>query len=747
MNRHTTWLRGLVWVLAVGTLTWLFAQAQGGDSRNQHALLETLVAIDREHDQIEKDVLKLRYHVAANCDTLNAHARRFKHQARSIVVNVLADPATSPATLAAARQFERWVAGETARLESFKSVNANLDNALRYLPKQVATLQRAYPREALAIDAEELLRNIMAYNLNESMDNRSVLIASMARLDQVAKRSLGKGKLEKLASQIVSLASTHAQADRLVSATNAEPILLLTAAYQTDVDRLGHHAQSYRILLFITALLLLLYAASVFVSLRERSQQLRNEKFALDQHAIVSRADSQGDILEVNDRFCEVSGYRRDELIGQNHRILNSQMHTHDTFSDMWKTIQAGKVWHGEICNRARDGGQNWFNTTIVPLLDSHGEVEEYISIRTDITAQKAQARELVAARDAAEDASRAKSQFLATMSHEIRTPMNGIIGMTDLVLDSPLEPEQREHLEVVKQSSMHLLSILNDILDFSKIEAGRMEVHVAPLALRALLDTTLKPLQASAAGRGIELAWEVAPELGDAWLGDSVRIRQVLLNLVGNAIKFTAQGRVTVSATREPAADTSAGVRVCVADNGITRQVITLMGGKIWLESTPGQGSRFYFNLPLAIDKQPALAKTATEVAPRQRALAILLAEDNAVNRQLASKLLERAGHRVDAVENGLLAIQAWREGGQYDLILLDLMMPECGGMEASRAIRESEAALGQHIPIIALTANAFEEDRLACLAAGMDGFVSKPINFESLHAEISRVTSGPIQ
>jgi two-component system sensor histidine kinase/response regulator len=231
---------------------------------------------------------------------------------------------------------------------------------------------------------------------------------------------------------------------------------------------------------------------------REREatrRALDDQKFALDQHAIVSMTDVRGTITYANDRFCAISGYSRDELLGQNHRIIGSGMHETAFFTHMWETIAAGRVWHGEICNRNRNGSQYWVSATLVPLLGERGQVTQYIAIRTDITARKEAERAMVAAKEAAEQANRVKSDFLANMSHEIRTPMNGVIGMTDLVLDTELTSDQREYLGIVKSSADDLLQIVNDILDFSKIEAGRMRLESISFSLDEALRDTIRSL------------------------------------------------------------------------------------------------------------------------------------------------------------------------------------------------------------------------------------------------------------
>jgi PAS domain S-box-containing protein len=401
---------------------------------------------------------------------------------------------------------------------------------------------------------------------------------------------------------------------------------------------------------------------------------------------------------------------------------------------------------------------------------NASGRPTRMLGTASDIRARKQQEAELLRAKEAAERANRAKSEFLANVSHEIRTPMNGILGMVELALDDELAQPQRDRLRLVHDSARSLLAIINDLLDLAKIEAGKFVLDPTRFALREEVELTLRSLAVRAQERGLSLRCEIEPEVPAYVVGDPDRLRQVLVNLVGNAIKFTEQGHVAVRVRAAPGTqprvvfeieDTGIGIppdrlrAIFVpfeqADPSTTRRfggtglgltiasrLVGLMGGEIGVASEVGVGSTFTFDAVFAAVSADAPVRRAAPPplaarAAKSRHLEILLAEDNAINQRVAVEILKRMGHSVTVVGDGQAAVEAV-ERGHYDLVLMDVQMPIMDGWQATAAIRRSPHAHARHTRVVALTARATEEDRKRCMAHGMDGFLTKPLQVAEL-------------
>ena len=493
--------------------------------------------------------------------------------------------------------------------------------------------------------------------------------------------------------------------------------------------------------------------------------------------------DRTGRFTFVNDRMVELHRRSREELTGLSTKVFHSeenQKRLYKLYKRMWET---GEPLRGVVIEQIRGDGTRYVVETNASLLrNSKGQPIGFRGTTRDVTDRVKAQEELQQAREAAEAASRAKSEFLANMSHEIRTPMNGVMGMTQLALDTSLTAEQRDYLSMVKSSADSLLTIINDILDFSKIEAGKLELDPGDFILRDLVDDTIGILALAAHQKGLELSCNVAVGTPDHLIGDSGRLRQILVNLLGNAVKFTSEGKVALRVEVDESHSKSQLLHFSVTDTGIgipaekqqlifdafsqadgsttrrfggtglglsiSMKLVKMMDGRLWVESQPGVGSTFHFTARFGLTKEThadgecqTTLPTAERVEENESAIHILLAEDNAINQRLVRTLLEKEGHSVVVVDNGRQAIEVW-ERERFDLILMDVQMPLMNGYEATELIRSKEKPGARRIPIIALTAHALKGAREKCLEMGMDGYVSKPVQVKKLLEAIKKIT-----
>ncbi len=495
--------------------------------------------------------------------------------------------------------------------------------------------------------------------------------------------------------------------------------------------------------------------------------------------------DNNGIIEYVNPAFCKISGYPIEKAIGQIPRFLKSNFLDKALHRDLWNSLKSGRPWEGEFLNKGKDGRTFWEQAFITPVKSGSGEITHYISLTEDITWRKTAEEKLAKAKQQIDHADAARSEFLANMSHEIRTPLNGVIGMTALLLESELTPDQKDMADTIRTSADSLMTATNNILDYSKIMADQLTLDEMRFDLQQLFDEVSAILSSQLENKKVDLFFDIAPDIPLEVHGDNLRIKQILINLAENAIKFTEHGQVAVQATLLNENSDTATYRFNVQDSGIgiskeylphlfdsfsqhdsslsrkyggaglglaiCKALVEAMNGRIGVESEVGTGSNFWFEIRLA--KQPGSRRSETDEAEtvtqqlqdKVRAdTTILVVEDNLINRKIAVKILDTLGYGVEAVTNGREAVDAVQKK-EYQLILMDIQMPEMDGLQATRAIRTlNQTNRSKTIPIIALTAHALKADRKICLEAGMDDYLPKPVDPKQLEAAIEKQLSG---
>ena len=474
--------------------------------------------------------------------------------------------------------------------------------------------------------------------------------------------------------------------------------------------------------------------------------------------------DTNGTIEYVNPAFTTVSGYTREEALGNNPRVLKSGVHDAEFYKDMWGTLNGGEIWRGELCNKNKYGELYWEYASISPVQDVGGKVSHYVAVKENITERKKIISELKKAKEAAEAAAQAKADFLANMSHEIRTPLNAIYGMTSLMLDTPLNDEQQDFIETIRGGSDTLLKVINDILDFSKIEAGKMDLETQPFYVRSCVEEALDLLAEKAANKMLDLAYIIEDNTPPVVIGDITRLRQILVNLLNNAIKFTDKGEVVIGVKSMLIENDQYELTFSVRDTGIgipedkvgklfksfsqvdtsttrkyggtglglaiSSQLTKNMGGSMWVESEEGKGSTFFFTI--IVDSDPGaeplfMMSDIPELADKR----ILLVDDNKTNRTILVRQTSSWGMRPIAVESGAAALDLLGQGEVFDIAILDMQMPGMDGFTLAQRIGEDESHA--KLPLIILT--SIVRNKVRAGDSNVSAFLNKPIKPSNLY------------
>ncbi len=905
-------LKTSVWLVSLLLLGWLYYQSTQIDIELHLRTVQNFEQLRQQDARLNQYVLQSRYGQLKNYDPIVSSQQYISFTLDRLQQEkpLYFGDGHSEIQLAF-KKYSSLFKQKNELIENFKSHNAVLRNSMQYFPiASKLQLDLLEPQSERALLLHELRENVLLYDHSATNDLKDRIHEIITVLQQSTES--GDTQLESLIKHVTIIMAHKIEVDTLtrditqsLTATQADKVFEI---YSNLFAQREHSAANYKLAMALLSFAMLTYLAWVFARLqltrRTLSKSLRElefQKFALDQHSIVSIADRSGKILYTNDKFSEVSQYSRDELLGQDHRILNSGYHPHEFFRQMWATISQGQVWHQEVKNRRKDGTYYWVDSTIVPFMDNDGKPLRYVSIRSDITANKVLSEQMQAqrefyenvtetlgeglyvqdakgiciymnseaekllgwprqeliglpvhdtihtqtasgkalpshdcpilnqvtkhgearmddqvfvrkdgsvfpvtlaskaiyaedgtiyntvvafqdisarkaadsallqAKEAAERASKIKGDFLANMSHEIRTPMNGIIGMTDLALDTELNDEQREYISIVKSSADALLNIINDILDFSKIESGKMDIEVIYFSLEQMLRDTMKPLAVRAHQKQLELLLHIAPDVPDRIIGDPGRLRQVILNLVGNAIKFTESGEIEVSVTKvEGALTGNAQLKFSVRDTGIgipeekfqtifesfsqadtsttrkyggtglgltiSTKIINLMGGKLELKSNVGEGTTFFFTIDVPVISDNA--KTHYEHTGQIKGMPVLVVDDNLTNQKILKEMLQSWGMLPTIVTNGTDALQALASastaGKPFALAILDVQMPEMNGFELAERMRQQPEIAPA--TVMMLTSAGQRGDATKCRALGIAGYLMKPVSQSDL-------------
>ncbi len=659
---------------------------------------------------------------------------------------------------------------------SFLALMASL--AMGYYRRQASSLAIAREREKLQSITERMAEGLFVQDTE----------GCITFLNEAAEKILGVRAQDVIGQVAHDLFHVHYDAAGCPVAIEECPIRTVTQrgeVYESENEYFRRASDQQLVPVQVTSAQFLLAGEPMgsITIFRDITQRKRDEEqlklsdfvFSNTQKGIVV-TDAALQVLACNDAFVSITGYARDEWLGQHIRKLRSAVHDDAFYETMWADIAAHGHWEGEVWNRRKDGSLYPQAQTINAVRNDQGQVTHYVSVLSDITERKRYEEELKRARHEALESAHAKSEFLANMSHEIRTPMNGILGMLELVQETELSSEQKDFLGIAQSSGRTLMSLLNSLLDLSKYEAGKVEVEQIDFRLRRLLEETVKLFAPQAQGKGLEIAALIDDSIPEYANGDPTRLRQVITNLLGNAIKFTEQGEVILSATVLGTEDTGLRLQVVVKDTGIgiapeaqnrifdsfsqadgsttrkyggtglgltlSREIVTQLGGQLWLESELGQGSAFHFTMQLRGALEPAALFVPNA---ELRGLRALIVDDNATNRLIVERYCDSWNIFHQSARDGEAALrlmeEAWMKGKPFDLVLTDMMMPEMDGIELAKRIRADQRFDSARLILItSYTGRALHRQ---ADAAGFICMLAKPIGRDELHDAIERAVA----
>ncbi|MEA3314367.1 MAG: ATP-binding protein [Campylobacterota bacterium] len=695
-------------------------------------------------------------------------------------------------------QLKNLVYKQNDNVDLIKRSNAIVTNSLyyiRYLPLKLFIKDTFINKKNSKI-LRKLSRKIIDLSFDIKLANKSVFLEYKNTINDLEKLLLKNKDLINLRDILVTHSKMILKHSKLIHKNIKEFKVcanFINGIYEDinkDISK-KHNDIKIEIRYFqITLTLLLIIFIIIIIRFFKKEQELKKEEKRLQslisKNIIISSTDRKGIITNASDAYCKISGYTREELIGQPHNIIRHPDMPKSAFKGMWETIKSGKVWKGNIKNLKKDGSFYWVYAVIEPVFDSNGKINSYYAIRTDITNAIAleeftKAQDIIIEektkqankqRDKAIKALKSKDDFLANMSHEIRTPLNGILGFVNILKENIKNTQNKEYLEIVDSSSNHLLGIINDILDFSKIESGKLEIDKIDFDTDKEFRNTINLYKAKAQEKNIDIIIKKDENLPKYLKGDILRIKQVISNILSNAIKFTSKNKkIIVSISYD-----NKLLNISIKDQGIgiakknikhifdafsqedssttrkyggtglglsiSSELTKLMGGELKVKSKLGVGSEFYFSIPLDIgsyQKDIELPQNNTVLNSH-----ILIVEDNKANQMFMKVLLKKISITFDIANDGIEAIEKYKLN-KYNIILMDENMPNMNGIEATKEILSIEKENNiKHTPIIALTANALKGDREKFLEAGMDEYLTKPIDKNRLIEVLNKVLYG---